>query len=171
MDDARLAALLDKQEIAEIIYRVARALDRCDESLLRGCFHPDATDDHGLFTGTAEAFVPWVMKTLQSMTATSHFIGNILIETTGDIAAAESYFTAFHRLATPDGEIDMVAAGRYLDRFARRDGAWRLSHRHAVYDWTTTHPATDAGWKTSPMRELLTRGARGPADPSHGFCA
>jgi hypothetical protein len=164
MDDARLAALADKQEITEVIYRVARALDRCDADLLRGCFHADATDDHGLFKGAAADFVPWVMEMLAGMTATSHFIGNVLIEMTGeDAAVAESYFVATHRI----GEQDMVAAGRYLDRFARRDGVWRLAHRGAVYDWTTTAPASDEGWRKPPMLGLLQRGERGRGDVSY----
>jgi len=166
MDDARLLALADKQEIAEVIYRVARALDRCDADLLRGCFHDDATDDHGLFKGAAADFVPWVMEMLGGMTATSHFIGNVLVEMKGaDAAVAESYFVATHRI----GEQDMVAAGRYLDRFARRDGVWRLSHRGAVYDWSTTAPASDAAWRNPPMLGLLTRGEQGRGDVSYGL--
>jgi hypothetical protein len=58
MGDEKITALIDKQEMTEVIYRLARGLDRCDEALLRGCYHHDATDDHGIFKGTAEDFVP-----------------------------------------------------------------------------------------------------------------
>jgi len=160
-----LQTLLDKQAITEVLYRLARGLDRCDETLLRGCFHPDATDDHGIFTGSAEAFFPWVMEMLHSMQSTMHSISNVLIEFEGtDTAHSECYFTAYHRLAS--GE-DMLVAGRYLDRFTRREGAWRIAHRRAVYDWTMTQPASDAAWQAPPMRDLLTRGVRGLGDASY----
>jgi len=167
MDDSRLTALLDKQEIAEVILQVARALDRCDEVALRRCFHEDATDDHGIFKGTARDFIPWVMDMLGGMTATMHFIGNILIELTArDAAKAESYFTAYHRVGAAGAEQDVVVAGRYLDRFVRAGDGWALMHRHAVYDWTTTQPASDESWRQPPMLGLLARGDRGAADPS-----
>ena len=48
--------------------------------LMRSCFHPGATDDHGQFVGTAEDFVTWVMPVLETMEQTQHCICNILIK-------------------------------------------------------------------------------------------
>ena len=62
------------------------------------------------------------------------------------------------------------AAGRYLDRFARRDGVWKIAHRLAVYDWTMTVPAS-GGWDAEPMLGLLRRGERGTGDPSYAHLA
>ena len=61
----------------------------------------------------------------------------------------------------------MVAAGRYLDRFERREGSWGIVHRHAVYDWTERRPAADAHWRSGPVVDLLERGQRGEADASY----
>ena len=44
-----LRVLLDKQEIHEVLMRYCRGIDRCDAELLHSVYHPDATDDHGLF--------------------------------------------------------------------------------------------------------------------------
>jgi hypothetical protein len=165
MGDEKITALIDKQEMTEVIYRLARGLDRCDEALLRGCYHHDATDDHGIFKGTAEDFFPWVIEMLRGMENTMHFIGNVLIDLTGpDAAKAESYFTAYHRIAGPT---DMIVAGRYLDKFERRTGEWRIAHRAAVYDYNITHPASDAAWSQPPMTTLLARGKRAPDDVSY----
>ena len=94
-------------------------------------------------------------------------IGNVLIEVDGDKAKGEAYFIAHHHIPGPDGAGDnfMVAAGRYLDRFERRDGEWRISHRHAVYDWSTIAPSTDM-WDRAAMPGYAF-GERGHADPSY----
>jgi hypothetical protein len=60
----------------------------------------------------------------------------------------------------------MIAAGRYLDRHEQRGGEWRIAHRQAVYDWTTTQPAADADWRKPPMNGLLERGRRFGEDRS-----
>ncbi|MCW1384489.1 nuclear transport factor 2 family protein [Novosphingobium sp. KCTC 2891] len=165
--DPRLARLLDKQDCIELVHRLARAIDRCDAELVRAVFHPDATDDHGSFKGTASDFVPWVMDVLAGMRRTQHVIGNVLVEIEGDVAHGEAYFIAHHCLPGSDGQGDsfMVAAGRYLDRFERRGGEWRIAHRGAVYDWSSTAPSTDM-WDRAAMPGFAF-GARGAADPSY----
>ena len=45
--------------------------------------------------------------------------------------------------AGPDGDLFMVAAGRYLDTFERRAGEWKVLRRHAVYDWNRTGASSD----------------------------
>lgn len=161
----RIAALADKLECTELVYRMARAIDRCDADLLSSLFHPDATDDHGLFTGTAADFVTWVMPLLKTMKQTQHVIGQVLIELDGDRAAGESYFIAHHTVDTPDGEVFTIAAGRYLDRFERRDGVWKMSHRHAVYDWNSAGPSSDSFNRAEPG--AMSFGTRGAADASY----
>ena len=162
----QVGELLDKQACVELVYRLARAIDRCDEALLRSLFHADATDDHGVFHGTAADFATWVMPVLQGMQRTQHCIANVLIEVDGDVAHGESYFTAHHALPNPEGpDTYMVAAGRYLDRFERRDGQWRFAHRQACYDWNAQAPSTDS-WKREAMAGW-TFGRRGPADASY----
>lgn len=166
MAQAAWDELLNKQACVELVYRMARAIDRCDEALLRSLFHANATDDHGGYRGTASGFVDWVIPLLGTMKRTQHCIANVLIEVTGDSARGESYFTAHHALPQPTGpDVHMVAAGRYLDSFARRDGAWRFTHRQACYDWNAQSPSTDS-WDRAAMQGW-TFGQRGPADASY----
>jgi hypothetical protein len=47
MTDPALQALLDKQEITELLTRYLRSVDRGDVATLRACYLPDATEDHG----------------------------------------------------------------------------------------------------------------------------
>ncbi len=162
----RLALAADKLECSELVARFARGIDRCDAGLVHDCFHPDATDDHGMFKGTASDFVDWVMPLLDTMKRTQHMIGQCLINIDGDHAAGESYFVAHHTMATSDGDILMIVAGRYLDRFERRDGEWKISNRHAVYDWNSVNPSTD-NWDRDDPENPSEYGRRGQQDASY----
>ena len=149
--------------LKNLIYLFARSIDRVDEELMRELFWPEATDDHGLFTGTAEDYVAWVIPLLKSMNGTQHTISNILVEVEGDKASAETYFVAYHQIGEGDEAIDMIAAGRYFDKFEKRGDEWKFSHRKAVYDWNRNDPASE-NWSSPEMKPLLERGARKPDD-------
>lgn len=165
----RLAIMADKLECTELVTLVVRAIDRCDAEMLTALFHPDATDDHGIFKGAASDFIAWVMPLLATMKRTQHIIGQVLIEVDGDHAAGESYFIAHHAIDGEDGEIFLTVAGRYLDRFERRGGQWKISHRQAVYDWNSVSPLTDNYDRDNPGAS--TYGTRGEGDPSYAHLA
>ena len=162
----RLQKAADKQEIKEVIFQFARAIDRSDKDLIADCFHPDGTDDHGVFKGTASEFCEWVMGQLAAFERTQHIIANTIITLDGDKAASEAYFMAHHLRETPEGRLEIIAAGRYLDRLERRDGKWRIAHRHAVFDWNRVDQAKDA-----PPNDQLAWGQRGNGDPSYAHLA
>jgi hypothetical protein len=161
----RLSELVDKQDCIELVYRLARAIDRCDTALMESLFHPDATDDHGIFRGSAKEFIAWVMPVLQEMNRTHHLLGQVLIEVSGDIACGETYFVAHHAIPSPEGGLFTIAAGRYLDRFERREGIWKISHRQAVYDWSSNMPLTDH-WDRSGLAAMRF-GRRDTKDASY----
>ena len=162
MEEA-IRTLLDKQACTELVYRFARALDRCDETLIRAVFQPDATDDHGQFKGDVDAFVAWVMPVLATMERTQHVIANVLVEVAGDRAWSESYFVAYHDMTDKDGQpIRMTVAGRYLDRFECRRGDWRIAHRTFVSDWSASEARSDTWDRERPSQRHF--GARGSGD-------
>lgn len=130
-----LRVLLDKQEIHEVLMRYCRGIDRCDAELLHSVYHSDATDDHGLFKGKAAEFIPWALNALVRDEGTSHYIANELMEVDGDVAHCESYFFGIHRRQEKGGTTaELVFAGRYADRFERREGVWKIAHRQVVFD-------------------------------------
>ncbi len=169
-DHDHLEELVAKQHCTERVYALARALDRCDAALIADCYHDDATDDHGMIVGTIQDFIAAVIPMLEGMKRTQHNITNVLIRVAGAQARGESYFIAQHTVMQEDREVELFAAGRYLDRFERRDGVWRIAHRHAVYDWTMTVPAS-GGWDGLPMSAVLRRGERGNGDASYAHFA
>lgn len=160
MSADEIQMLLDKRAIEEVVLQLARATDRCDPELMTSCFHEDATDDHGSFSGLAADFVPWVMGVLAGFEQTTHTVCNTLVYVAGEIANAESRFLAHSRTDGPDGRRDSFGAGRYLDRLERRDGEWRIAHREVVYDWNWSAPSGEDRFAASEDLELGRRDAR-----------
>jgi hypothetical protein len=156
--------LLDREAIREVIFTYCRGIDRVDEESLRRVYWPDAVDEHSVFDGPAEEFIPWVIDTLRGMRATQHNICNLSISIEGQDAWVESYFIAHHKLEDEGGgERDMIAAGRYLDHMQKRGGEWRIRHRRVVYDWDLEQPST-SNWTSLPQSGFMRRGDRAPAD-------
>ncbi|WP_448586802.1 nuclear transport factor 2 family protein [Thermaurantiacus sp.] len=163
-----LEALLDRQAIAEVLVRYCRGVDRCDAALLKSVYWPDATDDHGTFSGNAHAFVEQLIPALLAMDRTMHAISNVSIRLLGEQATAETYCRAYHEFDGPSGKVEMEVGGRYLDRFEKRGGEWRIAHRLYVMDWNRNGPST-ASWTEGIYARLQVRGGRGAADPACGF--
>jgi len=135
--DEAMAELVAKREIEEVVLRYCRGIDRMDRELVRSCYHPDASEEHGSFYGGVEEFLDWVFRLLARYETTMHFVGNVLIELAGDAAVAESYGVAWHRSSDPRPQWNLTTGFRYLDRFERRgDTGWRIARRIAVTEWS-----------------------------------
>ena len=156
-----LQALLDRQAIHDVLMRYARGIDRCDWAMVEACYHPGARDDHGRFKGTVEEFMPWVKVQLDRFDSTMHFLGNVLIELDGATAKAETYCVAFHRVK--DQDVDSIAGLRYVDRFERRGGEWRIADRAIVVEWNRIDEITTPGFGPEYLR-----GSRDRTDPVYG---
>ena len=141
--------LVARAEIEDCLCRYARCIDRRDWAALADCFHGDAIDRHGEFHGTLSEFIAWVSERHAAVPFSMHFLGNCLIEFRDEaVAAAETYFVAMQRRerTATDGSVeatDFEVFGRYVDRFERRDGAWKVAARQVVYDSTSTRPSTN----------------------------
>jgi 3-phenylpropionate/cinnamic acid dioxygenase small subunit len=136
--------LLAKQEITEVLYRVARATDRSDAELYAAQFHSDGEDHHGLVNGSVRNIIANLQKATH-LVYSQHSISNVLIELHGDVAHVESCVDAAHQARYEDGRLeDEFIRGRYLDRFERRDGGpWKIARRVVVWDWSRVEPSGD----------------------------
>lgn len=162
-------ALLDKQEIQEVLARYLRAADRGDADGLAACYLPDATEDHGgVYTGTAAGYVENIRPVLTHPKGrTMHCMSNVLIDLDGDTAHAESYVVTFSAVRTPDGPGHSFVGARLLDRFERRDGRWGIAHRRLVWEFSHDAPATETwlfGMLVADPAQLV-RGGKFPNDP------
>jgi hypothetical protein len=163
--DLKLQHLIDRQEIYEVLMRYCRGVDRCDPDLVRAAYHPDAWDDHGPFKGNAWEFADRFSKGRKEVFY--HFIGNMLIDVDGDVAHSEAYFVAQHIFDREGKDWDFVLGGRYMDRWERRDGEWKIARRTVVLDWSRQDPITEP-W---PLHETFVQGLRSRDDPVYQFPA
>lgn len=152
----------DRHAILDAIHRYCRGVDRADAELTRSAYHPDATDDHGAFKGRAHDFAERVNESHASRwSSTMHVVANHSSVIRGDVADAETYVIAYLRRL--DGLHLDVVGGRYLDRFERRAGEWRIARRTYVCEWSA--PLPTAGSLIDP--DAYVHGGRGPDDPSY----
>jgi len=154
----------DHEQIREVVYRYARGIDRRHFELVRSCYHPNATDDHGDYSGGVDGFIEFLHEQLERWAVTSHFIGNVHIEIDGDWARVESYAQATHRgHPRPDGSVrDLTSGARYVDDFERRGGEWRIARRVVVNDWNRVSLITDTA---SLATSSYAQPGRFPDDP------
>src|SRR5581483_12334635 len=113
--------------------------------------HPDATEQHGPYSGNSHQIMEEVVPMLEATyCAAQHHLTNMLIDIDGDRARGETYFLAFHRQDLDDGTSRFEQyGGRYLDRFARRDGRWGITERLVCMDWTRVGPLGET-WEGEP---------------------
>ena len=160
--------MVERLAIQELLHAHSRGLDRSDSALLKSCYWENAEVDYGSFKGSAHQFAELVPAALSSQyELTQHCISNTLIAMGGDQARSESLVTAYHLLQ--GGQEEMVYSGRYLDRFERRDGAWRIVHRRVVMDWSRRHAVSDE--RNSEGFAALAKGRNDGEDPSFVFFA
>ena len=127
----KMRELVDREEIHRVLVHYARGLDRLDNELARSCYWDDAIEDHGHFVGTPDDFIPWADATTLMYKSTQHGISNHFCDLQGDDAYCETYFTFIGVAEQPP---HLLASGRYVDHFQRRNGEWRIANRVTIVD-------------------------------------
>jgi len=126
--------LWDRQAIRDCIMRYARGVDRFDRELVLSAYHPDAVDDHGKFLGSPEEFWDWAYGQHSTVHLShQHYVMNHSCELDGDVAHTETYYTFVSM--NRQGPAMSMTGGRYIDRFEKRDGEWRIAYRICTRDW------------------------------------
>lgn len=161
----RIDRLESWHAIYDLLCDYMRGQDRLDATLHRSVFHEDATTDYGAgWTGDADGFVAFAQGVLTPHASNHHMIGQVRIDFEGaDMAFGEVYFQAFHRVEEDGAPKDLFVAGRYVDRYERRAGTWKIAHRSELVDWVRTEPAADDLLRLQPGFPM---GARAPDDLS-----
>lgn len=168
LNEAELRALLDKAQIHDVLMRYSRGVDRGDGELVASCFRPDATLDMGRGPMAPTALAEGITK--MTATGTMHFIGNEYVEVDGDTGYSETYFISYATIADAGQQATRSRGGRYLDRFERRDGQWKIARRLLVDEWSRIDalPAPGAGPAT-PAPAAGHVGLRSKDDPVYTF--
>lgn len=74
----------------------------------------------------------------QAHIATFHILLNHSCDLDGDRAHTETYY---QYIAHNRDETNVIAGGRYIDRFERRNGEWKLLTRNNLIEWSSIVPA------------------------------
>jgi ketosteroid isomerase-like protein len=159
---AMVRKLNDRQEIRDKLMAYCRGVDRMDRELLLSVYHPDAIDDHGQFVGSPGEFADWAFGLHAKMqTAHQHIITNHSCDLDGDVAHTETYWlcAGMNREGSPLS----IGGGRYIDRFERRNGEWRIAARKCVPDWGG---APGPSWLSPEAQAALASGGTTARDRS-----
>lgn len=149
---AQVEKLAAREQIRSCLYRINRGMDRIDGELMASGFFADAK----VLWGTPEpmdfdTWFPLAMAMQQKTKRAQHLIGNVLIDLRGNEADVESYEIGRH-LTPMGGEMkDLIIAARYIDRFVRREGEWRIIHREKVPDWIRIMEGSDPYFDSVPV--------------------
>jgi hypothetical protein len=155
-----------RSEIEQALLRYARGVDRQDWALVKSVYHDNATDQHGEFQGSIDDFIRYLIQRHANIEQSIHFITNVTVELVGEHAAlVESYYFCQQRLKSAesiekafgkvfvanDETIQLNASGRYIDRFERREGSWKIADRKVAFDVLTATATPLGGGLGSPL--------------------
>jgi hypothetical protein len=142
--EEKVNILMDERDIRACLYRYNRAVDRGDLDLVKTCFHDGALDHHApFFDDTVENVIEFMRSpptdhVTDPLLMTQYTTGTVNIELDGDAARVESYIWSAKKLQQrgESGHPLMRLSGiRYLDRFERRNGEWKIAERWFVPEW------------------------------------
>lgn len=163
--DARIDAMLDREAIRDALSRFSRGMDRFDREAYLSAFHDDAEMAAGPFVGSARDCWDWAVPMHEEgQLLTHHSLLNITIDLDGDTAHTETYYMF---VARNRDESVVLAGGRYVDRFEKRNGDWRIALRTNIIEWATMPPAIPPPF--SEVADIALNGvsSRSKDDPSY----
>jgi hypothetical protein len=161
--------MLDEFALRKLVHTYCRAVDRGDFATLRGLYHRDAQDAHGAFsTGAVDAFLATLEASRPHLRSMQHHITTVNFAVDGARAEGEIYTIATHTFAAGDRDVEVIVGGRYLDKYAKRDGVWKILERAIVTDWAHVHDPSSVDL-SHPITRGTLHGSPGRDDPSHQF--
>ena len=146
--EAELAPVADYLAIFDNEHKYTRGLDRHDEALINDVFWPDARVSYGALVSMDE-MAAWANAGHEDSAAHQHFVTGLTLDIDGDTAHEEGYIyyssdmprdTSFDSIGRPTpgravaGSLTTFGTGRYVNRYERRDGEWRMIVHEYVHD-------------------------------------
>lgn len=130
--------LSDLECIRDCAKRYCRGVDRLDVEVLKSAYWADARDNHGAFDGNAHEFAEYCMVGHLKWRWTRHCIFNHSIELAADGVSATGEIYNVSYLYRKDEDVLDTWHGRYLDRYEKRGGEWKIADRVCVHEGTSS---------------------------------
>lgn len=173
MSDEYGRHLADRLEIQDVVHRWCRGIDRLDLDLIESCFHPNAYDDHVFYRGDIPGLLKCLAQRHRGISFSSHAVSNLLVEFVNvELALVETYVRVTQRRPIApdqrsadtghDSHVSDVHC-RYLDRFSKVGGHWRIAHRTLVIDSAMEYSDQEPLHRLPPAASA-NRGRRDGAD-------
>jgi ketosteroid isomerase-like protein len=167
--EALLQEMLDEFQLRKLVHAYCRAVDRGDLAKLRDLYHHDAEDAHGAFsTGSADDFLGALSAARPYIRSMQHNITTVNFAIESNSAEGEVYTIATHTLSAGDRDVEIVVGGRYLDKYEKRDGTWKLIARTIVTDWAHVNDPSLVDL-SHPITRDTPKGSPDGDDPSQRF--
>lgn len=146
--EGALQPVADHRAILDNELQYTRGLDRHDEELITTVFWPDAQVSYGTLVSMDE-MAAWANAGHADSAAHQHFVTGLTLDIDGDTAHEEGYIffssdmprdKSFDTegLPTPGraltGSLTTFGTGRYVNRYERRNGEWRMIVHEYVQD-------------------------------------
>ena len=133
--------MASKIEIAELVNNWGFYRDQERWKELASVFHPGGTISISWFDGPHEGFVEASKRIAAAGTALlKHQLGVPSIRVAGNRAVSEVNVVIMVRTKTGFGSIDTSSYARFIDLFEKKNGAWKIQKRVAVYEKDRVDP-------------------------------
>lgn len=129
--------VLDRQEIADVLYRYASSVDYKDFSTLRSLFVANA---HGVYTTVADLYgadeiVAWIQEMTSTKNWQHHKLNVYHIDFIGpDEARTLTYHTSHQTDSEDPGAVVLIVA-RYRDLLRRTPDGWKITEKIMEPGW------------------------------------
>jgi len=136
----RSSSCSTKMALHELVQNYCRAVDRRDYALLESLTTPiRSTITPRCFKGSGPEFVRWVPSSVERFELTQHVIASASFVRRRHDRGRRMFHrcVSFAQERAPAGD-DRPC--RYLDRYEKRDGVWRILYRKIIYDWSEVRP-------------------------------
>ena len=162
MNANKLQRMADKMAIRTTLDRYCRGMDRADRKLAESAFVEDASIHYYvMYKGSTQTFVDWAWETHANLWRIRHQVDNLIIALDGDTASSEAYVTVV-LWTQPPNVVEVCSRGRYLDRWHKAEGHWRITHREHVLDMQSVNGKPNA-------TAVNSESTRDSSDPSLRF--
>ena len=138
--EEKIQLLMDERDIKNVMDRYSRASSRADLELFRSCYHDDAIMYNGPNgDGKVSDFLEKFNDIAGGLAEVGQYYqANPLIEIDGDVAHTEVQCFS-PKILFPHSyngnRVMRFGGARYLRRFERRNGEWRISASWFLYEW------------------------------------